>query len=1209
MERETLYDEIHLALKDDNKKKLAGLIVKKEALEQEQLETTDDIKGTYPLLSDPNFNDKIVMKKEFFDTKYDDDLYSKDISEYADIYSNASFELAPHQLFVRNFLSSNTPYNSLLVYHGLGTGKTCTAIGISENVRRYNNQMNIKKRIIMVASPNVQDNFKLQLFDSRRLKRVNGRWNINECVAQNLVDEILPSIEDDISREKLENSVRNLINTNYIFMGYREFGNYINRIKQKHSKNVTLQKKALYNEFSNRLIIIDEVHNIRINRSLPTEKGGDDKLTSHNLYEVVQLADNLKLLLLSATPLFNSYREIVWLINLMRANDKKSPIFLKNIFDKDGTFIETDGEPIGKKRLIDATRGYVSFVKGENPFVFPFRVYPELFNSKHSTTNIDFTHPELQINNEIIRENNKLKHLDLFIISLDDIQKQVYEHTISRVLDKVSGTSKKDMIDEQSMDSTFDLQTIDIPKRTLTMVYPTDDLTSYLKKETLEFPEPETFTGSRGLREIMKSNARLKNNYEYKNPDNPIFDYENIGKYSAKIKHILDVIPKSQGPIILYSEYIDGGCVPLALALESYGFMRAGTLRSNLLKKSPKERFDLSTNTRVSKPKIQAYYSMITGDAVHSPNNQSEMKLATNDDNKDGHKVKVIIISKAGSEGIDFKFIRQIHILEPWFNLGRIEQIIGRAVRFRSHRLLPLSERNTEIYMYATGDDGNKEYIDFYLYRLAEKKGINIGKISRALKENAIDCVLNSGLNELSSEKMNQSIEIVTATGKKVDYSVGSKPYTYMCDFLESCNYKCNVNVDETQFGKNVDTLTMDFINVNMTKLVRDIKNLFVNDYALTKKQIVEKLTVYSKIDSIQIDNALDFIVRRENNQVIQDMLGRDGLITNVGDMYLFQPLDVNDPYISIEERMRPVDVKESSIIFALPDVVVESKFAKKQKKMKMKIKKQEKKDEAPNVVESKDTTPDKEDSILTDMEVTYSIAFDDEKRSLLSDDTWMADVKDVESKITLLTGIDMKQFVIEHQFDILPSVKKLNVIKELISLKKTNAYQELLYKYVVDKYSMKDNIYVLQEGKTQELYKITGGEITKIVGIEKRNLATSIVKFERKDETINQLVGFMAIYRDNIRFKTKEMNMKRSKGKLCVNEGKRNIIKTLQSILDIEGYSIKYDELQMMKPNELCIMQELMLRFYESAKKQDKHFFFTLESQKLNNIEKKLIN
>ena len=81
----------------------------------------------YPNLNDINFNIKIAEKKEFYDTAYDGTLY-KDFKNYANILSNADFELSNHQLFVKNFLSFNTPYNSLLLYHGLGSGKTCSAI-------------------------------------------------------------------------------------------------------------------------------------------------------------------------------------------------------------------------------------------------------------------------------------------------------------------------------------------------------------------------------------------------------------------------------------------------------------------------------------------------------------------------------------------------------------------------------------------------------------------------------------------------------------------------------------------------------------------------------------------------------------------------------------------------------------------------------------------------------------------------------------------------------------------------------------------------------------------------------------------------------------------------------------------------------------------------------------------------------------------------
>ena len=117
---------------------------------------------------------------------------------------------------------------------------------------------------------------------------------------------------------------------------------------------------------------------------------------------------------------------------------------------------------------------------------------------------------------------------------------------------------------------------------------------------------------------------------------------------------------------------------------------------------------------------------------------------------KYGKNIKVIIITRAASEGVDFKNIRQVHIVDPWYNMSRIEQIIGRAVRTCSHKSLPFIERNVEIYLYATIFENNKdeveenlESVDLYLYRLSEEKAVKMGVVSRILKQNSVDCLLN----------------------------------------------------------------------------------------------------------------------------------------------------------------------------------------------------------------------------------------------------------------------------------------------------------------------------------------------------------------------------------------------------------------------------------------------------------------------------------
>ena len=95
-------------------------------------------------------------------------------------------------------------------------------------------------------------------------------------------------------------------------------------------------------------------------------------------------------------------------------------------------------------------------------------------------------------------------------------------------------------------------------------------------------------------------------------------------------------------------------------------------------------------------------YVMITGDKQLSPSNKKELKACTDPENINGEKVKVIIISRAGSEGLDFKNIRQVHILEPWFNMNRADQIIGRGVRNKSHCDLPFEKEMLKYFYMAS---------------------------------------------------------------------------------------------------------------------------------------------------------------------------------------------------------------------------------------------------------------------------------------------------------------------------------------------------------------------------------------------------------------------------------------------------------------------------------------------------------------------------
>ena len=157
---------------------------------------------------------------------------------------NIDFELEPHQMFVRNFLSFQTPYNGLLLFHGLGTGKTCSSISVCEDMRSYYNQIGIKKKIMIVASPVVQENYKLQLFDERKLKKINGYWNINSCTGNKFIKEINPNNMKDFSKEKIIKYIKKIIpRQSYEFIGYIEFANKINNLIEKAQDILRIRRK------------------------------------------------------------------------------------------------------------------------------------------------------------------------------------------------------------------------------------------------------------------------------------------------------------------------------------------------------------------------------------------------------------------------------------------------------------------------------------------------------------------------------------------------------------------------------------------------------------------------------------------------------------------------------------------------------------------------------------------------------------------------------------------------------------------------------------------------------------------------------------------------------------------------------------------------------------------------------------------------------
>lgn len=1092
----------------------------------------------YPDINDPSFNIKIAERKEFNENASLMPAKPKELEEEAEKKCFATFELSPHQQFVKNFLSVNTPYNSLLLYHGLGTGKTCSAIGVSEEMRNYMKQMGITKKIIIVASPNVQDNFKQQLFDERKMTKIGGLWNITGCSGNKFLAEINPVNLKGMSKEKIVKQVERIIRSYYLFMGYGEFANFITKRSNvpddfTEEQKEKIRKRKLHETFANRLIIIDEVHNIR---SSDRKK---EKRVASRLDMLVKYVNPLRLLLLSATPMYNDPREIVWLINLMNKNDGRSTLDSREIFDKDGNFIiDADGREIGKELLMRKATGYVSFIKGDNPYSFPYRIFPNDFNSSESLKKNRYP-TETILGAPILQP---MEHLDLFCVGTGSYQGRVYKHIINLIKSK---TDESKLAAENI--ERFGYTILQRPLEALNMTYPLQ------KGEELKDASINSLVGIEGLSGVMKY-KKNKTEYEYRPGVEKVFERKHLRKYSEKLDKIVDAIVNAEGICLVYSQFLDGGVVPLALALEEVGCKRFDG--PNLLKTPPSERRNIT-------------YTMITGNEDLSPNNALSVRKASDVSNKDGSLIKVIIISRAGSEGLDFANIRQVHILEPWYNTNRIEQTIGRAVRNCSHKNLPFKERNVMIFLYATLLKDGNEAADMYVYRVAELKAILIGRVTRALKEGAIDCLLTEEQQKTAATVLKQKPTLLLSDGQSIKFEVGDKPYSQQCDYMKSCSYTCSPNAKISPDDIKLDTY---FVTPNESLLTK-IKNLFKEHYFYKKDDLIKHITYNKSYSTQQIDVALNALVN-DKTEIVEDRYGRGGNIVNIGEYYIYQPLELDNKHDSLFARDRPVDYKRSKIIL-------------------------ENKTDNTGKLVSNETSGE----ILKSMQEKYDRAFKPDAKLKKSEKDWY---KNAANAIVRLQVAGMKrsllqEFIVSHIWQVTSGAEKLNLLnyffsKDFNPITHSKFSKKLMsvMNAMIFNYKNTKGVY-LQEGGEFVLYVLDVDSWKKGEKTDNNDFTPIFVKeVSKRIKELNSIYGFIIPFKETneLIFKTKIKEEKRQSGARCDQASKKETIKTLNVILESakrnEGCPTnQFDEetVKTIGNVELCCYTELVLRCYSYHK------------------------
>ena len=296
----------------------------------------EDFIPDYAEINDPNYNSSLFAKEEFYSLRTEPFTNEEDKKTKPGEYWN-------HQELLRRYLSPNTPYMELLVFHKPGTGKTCGSIAVGE-MNKYD--ILIRKPILIVV-PN--DTLVNQWKNEIAFRCTDGDYIPENYFSTNPNDRL----------SKLEKKIR---------LGKKIAPMYhITTIERMRRQIDSLNDKTLRARYSNTLIIVDESHNLRIETHGTKEAANDSKsryLSFHRLFHVIE---NSKKILLTGTPVIDRPTEIAGLMNLILPLDKQIPTgkeFKKRFFKKSNGNIEL----INKEELLNYFKGRVSYVREGGSF-------------------------------------------------------------------------------------------------------------------------------------------------------------------------------------------------------------------------------------------------------------------------------------------------------------------------------------------------------------------------------------------------------------------------------------------------------------------------------------------------------------------------------------------------------------------------------------------------------------------------------------------------------------------------------------------------------------------------------------------------------------------------------------------------------------------------------------------------------------------------
>lgn len=199
-----------------------------------------------------------------------------------------------------------------------------------------------------------------------------------------------------------------------------------------------------------------------------------------------------------------------------------------------------------------------------------------------------------------------------------------------------------------------------------------------------------------------------------------------LARHSCKMAALLERLDGCAGTAFVYSNFRGvAGLETLARALEHRGFRAF--------------------------PGVAGHPTYATWTGADASEAREAALAAFNDPaNAGGSRVKVMLASPAGKEGLNLLRCAQVHLLDPYWNTSREEQVVGRAVRFCSHKDVPGKARKVDVFRYlavapvrpggaAAGRKKKKMTADEHIHDMARAKHALVVSFYRALREAAVD--------------------------------------------------------------------------------------------------------------------------------------------------------------------------------------------------------------------------------------------------------------------------------------------------------------------------------------------------------------------------------------------------------------------------------------------------------------------------------------